>query len=404
MSGQAALAGTRVLEIADESGAYCGKLLADMGADVVKVEPPRGDATRAIPPFHGEPGPDSSFFFLYMNTSKRGITLDLEQEAGRSLLRRLALRADVVVETLPPGRLDALGVGYASLAAEKPAIVVASISGFGQTGPHRDWASTDLVAAATGGAMVVTGEAEDPPAAMAGAQSHLMASTCAASSSLIALRHARRTGRGQHVDVSVQETTLAVSHISGVGKWLDDGIVPKRVGTALTASVPSGAYPCSDGRIYLMVNRPAHWEALARWIHEETGNEEVLLPMFEGPSSRRIEYRDLLDIFISDMTRLHTVEEIYREGQRRHIAFTPLCSTAEVAENAHLAARDFFVRIDHPNGGALRAPGAPYRHSATPWAIRRPAPRLGEHNREVLCGELGIAEGELDRLEQAGVV
>lgn len=406
MSGSTgALAGRRVLEVAGASGVYCGKLLADMGADVVKVERPRGDSTRAIPPFFGDrPGPDRSLFFLYMNTSKRGITLDYAQPAGRALLRRLALRSDIVIETLPPGRLEAEGLGYASLAAERPRIVVTSISGFGQTGPHRDWASTDLVAGAMGGAMGVTGEADDPPVTLAGSQNHLMACTTAAASSLIALRHAQRSGRGQHVDISVQETTLAVSHISGVGKWLDDGIIPRRVGSSLTASVPSGAYPCRDGRVYLMVNRPAHWQALAGWINAETGNEEVLDPMFEGPSSRRIEYRELLDIFISDMTSLHTVDEIFHEGQRRHIAFTPLYDSEAVARDAHLAARDYFVPAPHHELGSLRMPGPPYRHSATPWALRRPAPRLGEHNEALFCGELGMTPAELDNLRRQGVV
>ena len=403
-AGDGALKGRRVLEIADGSGAYCGKLLADMGADVVKLEPPGGDASRDIPPFlHDAPGANRSLFFLYMNTSKRGVTLDWTLPAGRALLRRLALGADIVIETLTPGRIDALGIGHASLAAERPGIVVTSITGFGQTGPHRDWASTDLVAAATGGSMTVTGEADDPPVALAGAQSHMMACTTAAASSLIALHHATRTGRGQHVDISVQETTLAVSHICGVGKWLEDGIVPRRVGTALTASVPSGAYACRDGRVYLMVNRPAHWKALAAWIHEVTGNQEVLDPLFEGPSSRRIEYRELLDLFISELTARFDVDEIYHEGQRRHIAFTPLNSSAEVARDEHLVAREYFVRVAHPDA-ILRMPGAPFRHSATPWAIRRPAPSLGQHNDEVYCDELGLSRAELASLAAAGVV
>ncbi len=403
-AGGGALTGRRVLEIADASGAYCGKLLADMGADVIKVEPPRGDPSRAIPPFlHDAPGPDRSLFFLYMNTSKRGITLDCTQPAGRSLLRRLALRADIVIETLPVGELEALGIGHPSLSAERPRIVVTSITGFGQTGPHRDWASTDLVAGAVGGAMTVTGEADDPPVALAGSQNQLMACTTAAASSLIALHHATRSGRGQHVDISSQETTLAVSHICGVGKWLEDGVVPRRVGTSLTASVPSGAYACRDGRVYLMVNRPAHWKSLAAWIHEVTGNQEVLDPLFEGPSSRRIEYRELLDLFISELTARFSVDEIYHEGQRRHIAFTPLNSTAEVARDEHLAASDYFVSVAHPDG-TLRMPGAPFRHSATPWAIRRPAPTLGQHNQDVYCGELGLTAAALGQLAAEGVV
>jgi crotonobetainyl-CoA:carnitine CoA-transferase CaiB-like acyl-CoA transferase len=153
-----------------------------------------------------------------------------------------------------------------------------------------------------------------------------------------------------------------------------------------------------------MVNRPAHWQALARWIHEETGNEEVLDPLFEGPSSRRIEYRELLDLFISELTARHTVDHVFHEGQRRKIAFTPLASTADVARDAHLAARGYFQSVAQPGVGTLRMPGAPFRHGATPWSIRRPAPRVGEHNAEVYCGELGLTPAELDRLEQRGLV
>jgi crotonobetainyl-CoA:carnitine CoA-transferase CaiB-like acyl-CoA transferase len=419
-AGNAALEGRRVLEIADESGVYCGKLMADMGADVVKIERPGGDPTRLIPPFlaepteqpddhtgspaHDEPENERSLFFLGMNTSKRAITLDIRSAEGSDLFRRLAATAHIVIETLPPGTLDALGLGYEQLRKENPELVLTSITGFGQSGPHRDFRSTDLIAGAMGGAMAVTGEEADPPVTMAGEQNHLMASTCAAASSLIALFHAGRTGAGQHVDIAIQETTLAVTHISGVGKWLDDGIVPKRFGSALFASVPSGTYRCRDGLIYLMVNRPAHWKSLAEWIHEETGNEEVLLEMFEGPSSRRQEYRDLLDIFIADLTALHTVDEIFHEGQRRHIAFTPVNSTEEVAVDPQLVSRAYFAQLDRKGTGVLTHPGAPFRHTATPWQLSRPAPRVGEHNHEVYVDELGLSEEQLGALCETGVV
>ena len=402
---EGALVGIKVLEITDASGAYCGKLLADMGADVIKIEPPGGDPSRGLAPFlQDEPGPNRSLFFLYHNTSKRGITLDYTQPEGRAVFQKLARQADLILESLPPGFLAQQGLGYEDLATERPDIVFTSISGFGQTGPHRDWQCTDLVAGAMGGSLYVTGDAEDPPVSLAGQQNAFMASTTAAASSLIALRHAHQSGQGQHVDISMQETTLAVSHISGVGKWLDDGIIPKRVGSGLTASVPSGAYPCRDGRIYLMVNRPAHWAALAQWIHEETGNQEVLDPLFEGPSSRRIEYRELLDLFIQELTQKHLVDHIFHEGQRRHIAFTPLYSPREVVEDAHLAARHFFASMPHPEVGSVLMPGAPYHHSATPWAIRRCAPRLGEHNHEIFCNELGLRPEKLHQLIEQGVV
>jgi crotonobetainyl-CoA:carnitine CoA-transferase CaiB-like acyl-CoA transferase len=384
MKGASALAGRRVLELADESGEYCGKLLADMGADVIKIEPPDGERSRWIPPFRGdEPGPDNSLSFLYANTNKRSVTLDLSKREGVEEIRRLAATADVLLETFSPGTLESLDLGYDALRRDNPGLVMTSITGFGQTGPHRDYKSSDLIANALGGSMYVTGFESEPPVTLAGSQAYRMASTCAAASTLIALFWRDAGGHGQHVDISIEETMLAVTHICGVGKWLDDGIIPRRGGTGLFASVPSGAYACKDGLIYLMVNRPLHWKALAQWISEVTGNDAVLDPLFEGPSSSRFEHRDLLDHYISDLTSRFTVDEVYHEGQRRHLAVTPVNQVPAVVRDPQLAARNFFVRVDDAQGG-LTIPGAPYKHALTPWSIRRPAPAVGEHNAEVL--------------------
>src|SRR5262245_26076280 len=378
-SARTALAGRRVLELAGPSGAYCGKLFADLGADVIKVERPGGDPARWTPPFWGDaPHPENSLSFLYLNANKRSLELDLEREADRARFRELALGADVVLESLAPGELARLGLDFEALRSERPDLVLTSITGFGQTGPHREYRSSDLVAFAASGAAYVIGAPEDPPVRLAGSQAHVLASACAAGASLVALRHATRTGRGQHVDISMQETVLAASLICGVGKWREDGIIRKRIGTGLVASVPSGAYACKDGSVYLMVNRPAHWKALAQWIHEVTGNREVLDPMFDGPSSARLPYRELLDLFISEMTGRMGAQEVYREAQRRHIAMTPINGAADVARDPHLAARGFFVELEHEGKGRLRYPGPPYRLSATPWALERPAPRAGE--------------------------
>jgi len=402
---EGALSGRRVLELADETGVYCGKLLADMGADVLKIEHPGGDATRELPPFwQDRPGPDHGLFFLYMNTSKRGLTLDLARPEGQGLFRRLASTADLVLETLPPGRLDELEVGQESLRQARPSLVVTSITGFGQSGPYRRHRSADLVAAALGGAMYVTGAAEDPPVRLAGYQACVTASTCAAASSVIAMLHASLTGAGQHVDISLEEATVAATHICGIGKWLDDGIVARRAGTSLFNSTPSGTYRCRDGLVYLMVNRPLHWQALARWIHEVTGNEGVLDPLFDGPSSRRQPYRDVLDGWIGELTARFTVDEVYHEGQRRHVAFTPVNTAAAVVNDPHLAARRYFVALEHPRVGALRYPGAPYRLSETPWRLARPAPTVGEHNAEIYQGELGLSADDCRALARQGVI
>ena len=398
-----ALGGRRVLELADEKGMYCGKLMADMGADVIKIERPGGDTTRIIPPFWQDQ-PDQSLLFLYMNTSKRGVTLDVTRPEGQALFKKLARTADVIVETFPPGYLDALGLGYDTLRAANPRLVLTSITGCGQTGPHRGFASSDLVSSALGGAAYVTGAEEDPPVTLVGSQAHVVASLFAAVSSLIALYRSALSGDGQHVDISVEEATVSATHICGVGKWLDDGIIPRRRGTGLFASVPSGAYPCKDGLVYLMVNRPLHWKALARWISEITGNQEVLDPTFEGPSSNRQPYRDLLDIYVCDLTSRLTVAEVYHEGQKRHLAFTPVNTAAAVAEDAHLAARGYFVEVEHPGNATLRYPGAPYRHAETAWRVARCAPAVGEHNEEVYGRELGMTRDALRALAAGGVL
>lgn len=358
-----ALDGRRVLEFASERGAYCGKLFADMGADVILVTPRGAAGGRASGDLRDR----------YHNAGKRRLEVDLADAGDRQNLRRLAAAADIAVEAYPPGRLAALALGYAALAADHPQIVVVSITSFGQSGPYRDFAATDLIANAMGGAMYVTGAAEDPPVNLAGAQADVMASTCAAASALIALAHADRTGRGQHVDISAQEVVAAVCHIAGTGKWLDDGIVPRRMGSGLFASIPSGAYQCRDGLIYLMVNRPAHWQALAQWIHEETGEAAVLDALFSGPSANRLPHRDLIDHFVTSLTSRYEVEALYHAGQARHLSFTPVRRITEVLGDAHLAARDYFVGIEGEYATSPSWPSPPYRFSATPA-------RLAAHN------------------------
>jgi crotonobetainyl-CoA:carnitine CoA-transferase CaiB-like acyl-CoA transferase len=176
------------------------------------------------------------------------------------------------------------------------------------------------------------------------------------------------------------------------------------MGAALFASVPSGTYPCKDGLVYLMVNRPLHWKALAQWIYEVTGNEVVLDPMFEGPSSKRQPNRDLLDVYISDLTSRFTVDEMYHEGQRRHLAFTPVNTAAAVANDPQLVARNYFVPIEHAGAGTLRYAGAPYRHSETPWSITRPAPHVGEHNEEIYCGDIGLSKNTLRQYRVSEII
>ncbi len=374
-----ALAGIRVLEVVDETASWCGKLFADMGAEVIRIEPPGGVAERKRAPFlEGIEGADRSLAFLNNNTNKKSLSLELASAAGAQTFRQLARTSELVIESLPVGQLAAWQLDYHRLRIDNPALVMTSITGFGQTGPHCHFRSADIVAAAMGGAMAVTGAAQDPPVVLAGSQSYIASSTLAAVSSMIALHHSAVSGCGQHVDISMQEAMLMVGSICGVGKWLEDGMVPARFGTGLFASVPSGAYACSDGSIYLMINRPRHWQALARWVNEMTGNREILDPMFEGPSSKRQPYREMLDLFIGELSAAYTVADFYREGQRRHLAVAPVNTGHSIVGDGHLQQRQFFVELQH-GGHSLRYPGPPYRMSASPWRIAAGAPTIDEH-------------------------
>jgi crotonobetainyl-CoA:carnitine CoA-transferase CaiB-like acyl-CoA transferase len=354
-----------------------------MGAQVIKLEAPAGDPIRRhAPGWKAGDDNNNGLSWLYTNTNKKSVRLDIDSREGQQTLRQLARKADLIIETLPPGKLRELGLSYASLREQNPALVLTSITAFGQSGPHSHFKSSDIVASAMGGLMYVTGEADEPPVKLVGSQAWVMASTIAASSSLIALRHSDKTGYGQHVDISIQEAVLAVTSIAGVGKWLDDGVVPVRRGTGLFASVPSGTYPCRDGSIYIMVNRPMHWQVLARWVNEVTANQEVLDPMFDGPSSARQPYRELLDIFIGELTCQYTVQDFYREGQQRHLAVTPLGTANSIARDKHLNQRQFFVDLAHGDK-QLRYPGPPYRFTETPWRLKHCAPGLGQHDDEL---------------------
>jgi len=376
-----ALAHLRVLDLTSAQAAYAGRLLADLGAEVIKIEPPEGDPARHEAPLSAG---GASLPFFYENANKKSVVLNLDSDEGQAHFRTLSSSSDLILESLPVGRLAALGLDYASLAKENPSLVMTSVSGFGQTGPLATERSNDLIASALGGAMTSVGDPADPPVRLAGHQADVITASLAAASSLVALRHATRTGEGQHVDVSSLEVVSAITHIAGVGKWLEDGVIPKRVGSGLVASVPSGAYRCKDGLVYLMVNRPAHWMALATWINEVTGNEEVLMEEFHGPSSSRLPFRELLDLFIGELTATMTVDEAYHEGQRRHIAFTPINTAERIYSDPQLAARSFFTRLETADGESMLAPGAPYRPARSGWAVDGSAPSCGRDTDAIL--------------------
>jgi crotonobetainyl-CoA:carnitine CoA-transferase CaiB-like acyl-CoA transferase len=403
-----ALAGVRVVELTDELGSYCGRLLADLGADVIKVEPPGGGRQRNSAPFLSghEGNPDASLAFWVHNTSKKSVVLDLDTEDGRAAARKLALSADILIEDHPVGFLAARGLGYEDLHAAKPALVYTSISGFGQTGPHARWAYSDIVGQAMGGIMTLAGELADPPNMIYGHQADISASIQAAQGALMALLHAEATGRGQLVDVSAQEA-ISMSQETAMQTW--DFQKKNRARTGATGGIPialpgSGTLKVKDGNILLYIIAPAGGDLpdLVDWMREKgqagdldeepyatlvaNMNMGWLTQLMSNPENAA-KYLPLLphvNELIANFFASMTAREAYEEGQERRLLVGIVSTPKDLAENTQLRARDWYVSLpEAPAGGPVEFPGPPYRLSETPAIISRP-PRLGEHTAAVL--------------------
>lgn len=404
----AALAGLRVLELPGSMGSYAGKLFADLGADVILIEPPGGAAPRREPPFIDDvPGIDRSLNFAYQNTSKRGICLDLDTQTGQALMRRLVATADLVIETAAPGWMAERGLGYEDLARKRAAIVLASITPFGQTGPYAQLAATDLIGLAMGGLLYMGGYRDTAPTQAHGEQAYKCAAMYGAVAAMLAVTDAEMTGRGQHVDISMQESvTLALENAAQTYDL--EGTIRRRP-LADQRFAGYGLFECLDGYIYLgsrgIGNSPA-WSRSLQWFRDE-GMEEVDClygPQWSNPDYLKSdEARETFGRIFMRWSRRHTKAWLYAEGQKRLIPLAPVSTPADLLQNPQLQARGHFVPFEHPLlAHAASMPGAPYVLSATPWRVSRPAPLLGQHTIEVLA-EIGIGGAEAAQLFSAGV-
>ncbi len=376
-----ALDGVRVLDLSDQQGAFAGKLLAGLGADVVLVEPPGGSPLRSIPPFwQGVEGPERSLFFWFYSAGKRGITLDWRTAAGAATLRRLAARADVLIESEAPGTLAGLGCGSAALRAANPRLVVASVTPFGQTGPYRAWRASDTVAQAMGGMMFVNGHRDGPPLRSLGLQAYHQAGIFAAVGVVSALLARDTTGRGQDVDVSLQAAVAgALEHVPGL--WHQMGLVPTRQGTLhWTRYFCVGR--CRDG--WVMHCTLGDWTSLVEWMKADGMGAELDAPGLEDIRTRQAE-ADRLFAALDAWAARYTVEDLVQGAQLRRIPYAAVRPPEALLRDAHLAERGFFVPIEHPDLGlTVPYPGAPFRLTDAPWRVARP-PRLGEHTEQVLA-------------------
>ena len=423
----AALDDIRVLDLAGEIGQYCTKLLADLGADVIKIEPPEGDPVRDLPPFyHDEPGREKSLYWLNLNTSKRSATLNIADAEGRKLFEKLVATADVVVESFEPGYLDGLGLGYEGLTKIKPEIILTSVTGFGQTGPHAHYKAPDIVGVAMSGIMWLAGDRQDPPNVPPWRQGYISASIQAAAGTMMAIYHRDVQGEGQHVDVSMQEA-LSIAQETAMQYW--DMLQQLRnrtgAGTILPISIPGiGPYECKDGWVYGFVGTPggAPWSDLLQWMIDEGDAEDLaeepyhdfcmnlnmrfLTSIMQDPAAlgAKIKIMSHIEQVLCRFIASRGKWEVYEGAQRKRLLFGIVSTPEDIAKNPQLQHRKWLTPIEHPEfQDTLQYPGPPYRLSETPWAIRRRPPLLGEHNSEIYS-DLGVKEDELERLHAAGVI
>lgn len=389
-----ALKGITVLDLTHHvAGPFATKLLAGYGAEVIKIEPPWGEATRGWGPFpNDEPDPEKSGFFLYLNTGKKDVTLNLKTETGRLIFKELVQKADAVVENFFPGVLPSLGLSWDTLRSINTELVLVSISSFGASGPYRDYEATELIALAMGGQMSVTGESDREPLKNFGHQAEYQAGYQAFGATLAALYGAMAHGEGEHVDISIQEVQASALEMT-LPNALNHGMDAYRTGNTIRATW--GIYPCKDGHVGIASldrNLPAVFRAIGR---------PELVETYSDPAARARD-NDVLEAMIFAWCGERSKKEIFEVAVKERAPFGYLPDVEELLEWPALSEDNFWVELDHPLGGSLTYPGGPFMMSATPCVLRR-APLLGEHNGEVLGG-LGYSREDLRQLRQQRVI
>jgi formyl-CoA transferase len=369
------------------AGPFCAMQLCDMGADVIKVEPPGGDPTRHM----GARAGDDSTGFAALNRGKRGIVLDLKSAAGREAFVRLARGADIVIENFRPGVMRDLGLDYPTLSADHPGLIYASISGYGQTGPDARRGGFDLVAQGASGLMSVTGEPGGPPVKTGVPLTDLGAGLFALAGILAALHHRTSSGRGQHVDTSLLEAGLALS-VWEAAEYFAAGVAPQALGSAHRFLAPYQAIRCADGYITIGAGTDRLFAALCAGL----GHPEWTTQAEFADATSRVTHREALAAAIERVTTTASTNEWLRRLDRRGIPCGPINTYAEAFDDPQVRARGMVVDLEHPALGRTRTPGTPIKMSETPPRVHGRAPQLGEHTREVLR-EAGFTDDEIAR-------
>ena len=385
-TGRTALEGIRVLDVAQVmAGPFCAMQLCDMGADVIKVEPPDGDPTRQM----GARGGSDSAGFAALNRGKRAIVLDLKSAAGRRAFERLAAGADILIENFRPGVMRQLGLDYATLSPTNPRLIYASISGYGQTGPDRAKGGFDLIAQGVSGVMSVTGQPGAAPVKSGVPLTDLGAGLFALAAILAALHHRARTGRGQHIDTSLLEAGLALS-VWEAAEYFAEGITPQALGSSHRFLAPYQAIRCSDGYITIGAGTDRLFVELCDLLGHSGWASDVSFASAAARVKNRETLVERLEAITSTNTRAHWLARLEAHG----IPCGPINTYAEAFADPQVAAREMVVEIDHPTLGRVRTLGSPIKMSETPPAAGRRVPRLGEDTEAVLR-EIGMSDREI---------
>jgi len=391
-TGRTALEGIRVLDVTQVmAGPFCAMQLCDMGADVIKVEPPAGDPTRQM----GARAGSDSAGFAALNRGKRAIVLDLKSEAGRGAFRRLAARADILIENFRPGVMRALGLDFPALSATNPGLIYASISGYGQTGPDAAKGGFDLIAQGVSGLMSVTGEPGRPPVKCGVPVTDLAAGLFALTGILAALHHRNRSGRGQYIDTSLVEAGLALS-VWEAAEYFADGSVPQPLASAHRFLAPYQAIRCSDGHITIGAGTDRLFKALCNVLGQP---QWATMPDF-ADAAGRVESRSVLITRIEAVTMTKPKAHWLSRFEEQGIPCGPINTYAEALRTPQVEAREMVVPVEHPTLGPQRTLGTPIKMSDTPPRVGPRVPRLGEHTVEVLR-EAGLSDEEITSAAQA---
>tara|TARA_B100000029_G_scaffold177543_1_gene174911 strand:- start:17038 stop:18243 length:1206 start_codon:yes stop_codon:yes gene_type:complete len=396
------LKGIKVLDLGHYiAGPYCGKLMADMGAEVIKIEPPSGEPGRRLAPFiQDKPSLDSSLPFFYLNSNKKGITINLKTDNGISILKDFIKKTDVIIENFSPGTLNRLGIGYDTIHSINSSAVVVSISNFGQTGPYRDYKATEIIEYALGGLMSIFGAYDKPPIKHALNQAQIKAGTNAANAALMAIYWSKLNGKGQHIDVSIHEC-IAYGLRDTTSNYTYTGAVRRRQPNH--SGDLTRIRQVSDGFILpnpnVNTSRGLDWDTVARFI----GSEELIDDRFSTPTARLQNAEDLGEILDRSYGHQKKFETFYKAHELRFI-YGIVLSAEEVLENPQYLHRNYFVDVRHPIAGDIKFPGAPFKLSKTPAQFNSVAPTLGQHNQEIFKSVVNLTEDQIANMRSAQIL